>query len=67
MQLHHGLDFDRTYVDDQISSHELAIEAAKEEIASGANETLRAIAKEAMPVAEQNLDELILLQQKMGL
>lgn len=65
MQLQQGLDFDRTYIADQIASHEelLRMEGMNRGEASPQFATLM---RQGTSLVQQNLDQLRALQSRMG-
>lgn len=67
MQIQRGLDFDRTYLDDQIASHQEALDA-QETMVNSSNTTpaVRALAQHGEVLVRQNLQALKALRQDMG-
>ncbi|HTR17712.1 MAG TPA: DUF4142 domain-containing protein [Acetobacteraceae bacterium] len=65
MRYQHGLDFDRTYVDDQVASHVEWFRMAEAMPASGASEPIKTIAAESSTIIKRNTDRLLVLQRKM--
>jgi putative membrane protein len=65
MRYQHGLDFDQTYVDDQVASHVEAVRMAEAMPASGASAPMKAIAAESSAIIKRNTDHLLALQRRM--
>jgi predicted outer membrane protein len=53
-----GRDFDQTWTDQEIISHRRALQAAKDEAASGTSPYVQVLARETMPVLEAHLEML---------
>lgn len=66
MRLQNGLDFDRTFVDDQIASHQEAIAMYEMTTGSGGSPALGQVAKSAGPIVRANLRQLQELQARMA-
>lgn len=62
MRIQNGLDFDRTFVDDQIASHQEAISMHERMAGSGGSPALRQLAQEVSPTVRGNLRQLQALQ-----
>jgi putative membrane protein len=67
MTIQHGLDFDKTYLADQIASHENFQSSLEAEASGGRNPKLKAIAQQAVPVVQDDLTQLRRLQQTKGM
>jgi predicted outer membrane protein len=65
MRYQHGLDFDRTYVEDQVASHVEFVRMTEAIPASGASASMKAIAAESSAIIKHNTDRLVALQRKM--
>ena len=66
LRLDRGLDFDRSFIDDQIASHEEALD--RQELFLGTpehNPQLFALAKEGIATARQNLAALRAIQRQL--
>ena len=67
MRYQQGLDFDATYIDDQIASHVESLRMLEAMPASGASEPLKAIATQSVAIITRNTARLKALQRKMML
>jgi putative membrane protein len=65
MRIQNGLDFDRTFVDDQVASHQEAISMHEMMAGSAGSPALRQLAQEAGPIVRGNLRQLQALQLAM--
>jgi len=63
MRIQHGLDFDLTFVEDQIASHQEALSMHEMMVSSGGSLQLRQLAERARAVVIENLHALRALQQ----
>ena len=67
MRYQHGLDFDATYIEDQVASHVDTLRMVEAMPASGASKPLQEIAAESIAAATRNTERLKELQRKMML
>jgi len=67
MRLQHGLDFDQTFVDDQIASHQELLSMHEMMVYSRGNSALRQLAEAGRSLLQANLRQLQALQRKMML
>jgi predicted outer membrane protein len=66
MEIQHGLDFDRTFLADQIASHQEAISMHEMMVSSGAGSAaIHELAGRVKPIVQNNLRELQALQLEM--
>ena len=61
----HGRDFDRTYVDQQLQAHQMALDLMTNYANSGSDPALKQAASEIMPVVQRHLDMLHEMQGRM--
>lgn len=61
-----GAEFDRTYINAQVTDHEKTVAAFKKETGDGQNPVLKRVAASALPVIEQHLTEARQLHQAPG-
>jgi len=66
MRLQQGLDFDRTYVADQIASHEEVLSMENEMSNAGVSPQFATLMQQGTALLQQNLDKLRELQRQMG-
>ncbi len=66
MRLQNGLDFDRTYLDDQIASHEEVVLSESAMTPQEHSPPLMGVARSALDLIRQNLAELRALRQQIG-
>lgn len=64
MRIQHGLDFDQTFIADQIASHQEALSMHESMMSSGGNPELRAFAERVSALVRENLAALQALQRK---
>jgi putative membrane protein len=60
-----GAEFDRTYIDQEITAHEAVLDLAKQGHDQADNPELKALIEKAQPVIEKHLDQAKKLQQKL--
>ena len=66
MRLQHGLDFDRTYVDDQIASHEEALRNQEAMASQNPSPGIKHFVDLGQSLLRTNLDALRALRREMG-
>ncbi len=66
MQLQQGLDFDRTYVSDQIASHEEEVMMQDSMGSAGVSPAFASLIGQGQDIIRRNLDTLRGLQAQMG-
>lgn len=57
LQGEHGGRFDRDYLRDQVSGHEMAATAYQQEISTGTDADLKAFAQQTLPIIQRHLQE----------
>ncbi len=67
MRLQNGLDFDRTYLDDQIASHEEVVLSEGAMTPQEYSQPLMGVARSALDLVRRNLADLRALRQQIGL
>jgi predicted outer membrane protein len=65
MRLQHGLDFDETFINDQIASHQEALSIYEIMTFSQKSPQPRALAEQVRPLVRENLAQLQAVQRKM--
>ena len=66
MQLQQGLDFDRTYIDDQIASHEEEVMLQDSMSTAGVSPAFASLMGQGQDIIRRNLDTLRSMQAQMG-
>lgn len=66
MRLQHGLDFDRTYLDDQIASHEEALRNQESVMSQNPSPEIRHFVELGQSILQTNLDALRAVRQEIG-
>lgn len=66
MRLEHGLDFDRTYLDDEIASHEEALREENAMMTQEAGSRFATLAEHGEVLLKMNLEALRALRQDLG-
>ena len=61
-----GSAFDRSYLADQVETHQRAIRAFQAEQARTQDPTMRSLVNQALPVVQEDLGKLQALQAAMG-
>ncbi|HEU5305231.1 MAG TPA: DUF4142 domain-containing protein [Gemmatimonadales bacterium] len=61
-----GVQFDRTYIDQEVAIHKALLDLAKQAHGQAQNEELKKLIEQAQPVIEKHLDMAEKLQQKLG-
>lgn len=61
-----GQEFDRTYIEQEITVHKAVLDLAKQAHDDTDNEQLKALIKKAQPVIEKHLDRAEEIQKKLG-